>query len=498
MNYPSQRDRDNIAVLGLLSFAYFVVELIINYSIYQQLSHYSNLMAIDALEFWGKIVTGLGMALIITRFVSVRSAQGGSHESSPNLMKVFRNLCVICIPLSFFLQNQIINKIVESSTPDMQNRALLVANTQKTIVPYYDFSNTSSSQSVVVLQPHEKLLYPFNSKANSAFNNVHKDYYEYQHYYRIANEGCLPDSREALGMQSGVDRAFFAYAALKTAPQNAFKYKAAIKKHYECLFETRAFVRTHTKNMPYKRSVLVDMYEDHFVPGSIQWHEATRHSKASADRVWRASANDLFGFKTTIKPYASTDDDARLLYFVNHPDVRRFYNKIGPDAESLYPYDDGFEEKQVAFIMKNLLESLMPNYSDYIASADSEGGYILAEVPIGGANDDPNVDPSEAGKSAYKAVVMPMVAMGLSAFFLVFNVVLFVFSIIRRRVSSTAAALYLLAVVILSTIYPILPAVSSLNDNILMHDQSLKAQWLYHQETMLSKLYDLYNMLTRQ
>lgn len=496
MYHAKQEASINVVIMGILTLMYFIIEVIINYNIYYQLSTSSNLMAIDSLEFWGKIVTGMGMALVLTRLTVVtpemidRSPHLAEKLRSPS--KVFRYLCVVCIPFSFFLQHQIINKIVDSSTLDEQNRALLVSTVQRTIVPYYDFSNTSSQVKISPLKPHEKFLYPFNSKANSAFNNVDKDYYTYQHYYRAAYKDCVPASREALGMTDSLNRAFFAYTALKTAPQNADKYKALVKDHYECLLSNNRFLDTHTENVSYGKTMLVQLYENFFLPGSFEWQEGTRFSKDAADKEWRKRVDELFGFKTTIQPYTSRDEEARFSYFTKHPDVKRFYKEnAASSVKGIYPYDPGYAEKKAAVIVDSLPESFIPTYLDYSPSDSSETGYEMAERT--GTKPPAHLEQPEAiGRAAYKAVVMPMVGMGLSAFFLIFNIVIFLFSVIKQRTSKKVAVIYLCAAMFLTMALPLVPIFDDFNDNTLIHDQALKTKWLYHQEGLLSNIYDIF------
>lgn len=496
MHYAKQQAGVNVVIMGILTLAYFIIEVLINYNIYYQLSASSSLMAIDSLEFWGKIVTGMGMALVLTRLTVVTP---GMIDQKPYLSekvrspaKVFRYLCIICIPFSFFLQHQIINKIVDSSTLDEQNRALLVATVQRTIVPYYDFTNTSSQAKVEPLKPHEKFLYPFNRKADSAFNNVNKDYYMYQHYYRSAYKDCVPASREALGMTDGLDRAFFAYTALKTAPQNADIYKALVKDYYKCLLSNDRFLDTHTENVSYGKTMLVKIYEDFFVPGSVEWHDATRFSKQAADKEWRRRVNELFGFKTTIQPSVSTDDKERFSYFTKHSDVKRFYHEQAAESvKDIYPYEPRFSEKKAAVIMDSLPKSLIPTYLDYKPSDSSETGYEMNKRPksITTSNEPA---PEDMGRAAYKAVVMPMVGIGLSAFFLMFNMVIFIFSAIKKPTSTKVAVVYLFAAIVLITVLPLVPIFDISNSNTLIHGQTLKTKWLYHQQGLLSNVYDLY------
>lgn len=498
MHYARQETDVNTVMVGILTLAYFIIEVVINYNIYYQLSTSSSLMAIDSLEFWGKIVTGMGMALAFTRLTVVTPEMLNQNPSliytARSPAKNFRYLCFICIPLSFFVQHQIINEIVDSSTPDEQNRALLVATVQRTIVPYYDFSNTSSQAKVERLKPHEKFLYPFNDKADSAFNNVDKDYYKYQNYYRSAYKECVPASREALGMNNGLDRAFFAYTALKTAPQNSDRYKALIKEHYKCLLNNGIFLDTHTENVSYGKTMLVQIYENFFVPGSYEWHEGTRFSKAAADKEWRRRVDKLFGFKTTLQPFASTIDEDRFSYFTKHPDVKRFYRENAAESvKDIYPYDAGASEKKAKVIVDSLPELLIPTYLNYNQSENSETGYEMMERN----SDQPPPphhlpQPEDNGKAAYKAVVMPMVGMGLSAFFLVFNIVIFMFSAIRKRASPRVAMLYLCVAIFLTMAVPLVPIFDSFNGNSLMYDQTLKIKWLYHQESLLSNVYDIF------
>lgn len=498
MYYNNRAARDNMLIISMLTFGYFIIEIVINYNIYNQLSYSSSLMAIESLEFWGKIVTGIGLSLVITRLTVVSPAMlerdAGLASRIKNPLKTFFCLCAICIPLSFFLQNKIINSIVESSTPDQQNRALLASTVQKTIVPHYDFSNTSSPEVIDPLLPHQKFMYPVSSKPNSSFNSADDDYYKYKRHYDAAVKKCVPASRDALGMQSSLDRAFFAYSALDTVPEKAEVYKVAITDHYECLLSTPAFQDTHTNNVPYNKSVIVDMYNSYFVPGLAEWKYGAGYSRAAADKAWRKRANQLFGFKTTIKPYANMGADERFDYFTTHRDVRRFYNEnTGPDAKDLYPFDEGFNERKTAFIVSKLPQALIPTYLNYTPSASSDTGYELADKPLEASTPPaPNEGDYEVvGKAAYKAVVMPMVAMALSAFFLIFNIIVFTFSVVKRRSSTKVAVTYLCLILGLTAALPLTPLSNGINSNPLMRDQSFKVKWLYNQESILGKAYRL-------
>lgn len=94
--------------LGLLFFGslYFIVELILNYSIYQQLAVGSTGYSISVVEYWGKIITGMGMALLLTRALFYNPGQLYAETRSSFLVFIF--CCVVTIPFSFWLQNYIV------------------------------------------------------------------------------------------------------------------------------------------------------------------------------------------------------------------------------------------------------------------------------------------------------------------------------------------------------------------------------------------------------
>ena len=55
-------------LLLLLTTGYFILEIIINIMVFKQLSIKSDFFTIETMEFWGKIITGLGASLLLVRW----------------------------------------------------------------------------------------------------------------------------------------------------------------------------------------------------------------------------------------------------------------------------------------------------------------------------------------------------------------------------------------------------------------------------------------------
>ena len=59
--------------LIILTVVYFVIEIIVNFSVYRQLSISSDRFTAETMEFWGKGIAGVGLALICTRFLLIKT-----------------------------------------------------------------------------------------------------------------------------------------------------------------------------------------------------------------------------------------------------------------------------------------------------------------------------------------------------------------------------------------------------------------------------------------
>ena len=107
--------------------------------------------------------------------------------------------------------------------------------------------------------------------------------------------------------------------------------------------------------------------------------------------------------------------------------------------------------------------------------------------------DIPDEEIESAGKLAYKAVVMPIVALGLSAFFLIFNLVTVGYSITLRIMSKKSALILLLIVLFWFIIYPNVSVLNDYEGQPLLNDQSTIIKTLYFNESILSNFYDWFS-----
>ena len=113
-------------ILFILTIFYFCIELIVNFSIYQQLSSFNDIFTAESMELWGKIISGLGLALILTRLIaSIPTLREWVNTSlmyinrrisdKGNIFVLFILVCAISIPTSFFLQNSL--TIIPQNSP---------------------------------------------------------------------------------------------------------------------------------------------------------------------------------------------------------------------------------------------------------------------------------------------------------------------------------------------------------------------------------------------
>ena len=483
--------------LGFLTLAYFIIEIVINYQIYNQLSVGSTFISIDVMEFWGKIITGLGMALVLTRLFFISASQmyqDSKYEKVPrSTIKTFFFICIATIPASFLLQNWLINTIVDNSDAEERNKAVLVAATHNAVVPFYTFTNTKYNASQLELEWTEKLIYPFIKEREVKVIDFREErkiediYASYNEIFRTAADKCVHIGRESMNLDDGLDRVFFSYSALSSGSANNELYKQVITEYYTCMFDNKKFRDAHTANVPYKQALLNDMFWGYYWPGVDKWRSAKNSSLDHANRAWRKGADHYFGFKTTIKPLTHANAYSE---FLGHPDVRRYYNEnAGPDAKGLFPYDANYKENYKAFLISKLPEAVIPTYTDSDTPVVGRR-YNLSYKQM---EDIPDEEIESAGKLAYKAVVMPIVALGLSAFFLIFNLVTVGYSITLRIMSKKSALILLLIVLFWFIIYPNVSVLNDYEGQPLLNDQSTIIKTLYFNESILSNFYDWFS-----
>ena len=392
--------------LVILTSLYFIIEIIVNFSVYRQLSISSDRFTAETMEFWGKGIAGVGIGLIWTRFLLIYS------KKEYKTYRAFLSVCLITVPLSFVLQTAFIDYVVEKSTPEDRNKAVLITATHGALVPFFGIDHWSKKFDI---STKEKVIYPFFKWMTYRHDTYRSSLLD---SLRVTKP-CALNMAESTGITKGVDKAFFPYISLiKDIDEVA--YKKIIEDYYLCTYQDEEYFRAYSVGKVNQEKLIGDIHYKNFMPAVDRYNEYKKYennlkeAKKVADKAWRKGMDEMFGFKTTIKP------DRWPAYFYNHPDVRRMYEeKTG--LKDLHPTDKDFREKATKFIKKNLPESAIPAYKDVSGEA-SEQYKKLTDDEI-----------TDQGKKAYKAIVMPMIAIGLSAFFLMVNLTLVLNSYLSRR-----------------------------------------------------------------
>lgn len=401
------RNKKYASGLIVLTFIYFVIEIIVNFSIYKQLSGSSDVFIAESMELWGKIITGLGLGLLVTRYLL--------SKYSRNTYLTFLVCCAITIPVSFLLQNLLINYVVNSATAEDKNKALLVVATHGTLVPFY---TTNHWKRELVWTTKNSFIYPFGRMRSDKYVNFWESR---EREFTLISE-CAQKTSESMGIVKGVDKAFFPYLSLlKNIDEST--YKQAIIDYYMCAFEYDRYFDEHTRSTLNQTEIIFKMYFDFYYIADNKYESYKNHTghlkeaKKVADQQWRAAMNGFFGHKTTIPPGLAG------LKFTSHPDVKRWYiEKTG--ITDLYPGDKNFREDLLKKIEGDLPYSVIPAYKSETEEPSSQ--YLELT--------DEQID--EQGKKAYKAVIMPFIAMGFSALFLLLNIILIVNTYIQKKLRS--------------------------------------------------------------
>lgn len=493
-----------------LALAYFVAEVAINYSLYGQLSVGSNQYAIESLEMWGKIITGLGAALLIIQVVNLITDE--SYEE--DVIVGFIAICVLTIPLSFYVQEKIVDGIVDRASEQQLNNALLLVATKSTLVPYYNYSMASYQVPWGKMDAYDKVTYPFRNKRKIAgweyVNNEEK-------FFKLADT-CTQGSELALDVHQGIDKALFAYKKVRSKSTiEEVLYKDLIKEFYGCLYSDKDYSAAHSKG--FKKGNAIKNQHTNYRLKNREYANAMEKAKRfgdnrvleKIDRAWRTAANKEMGFNTSIGPGLSLDE------FYAHPDVKRaFLRKAGKDA--VWPFGDDWDNYVKRTVLSALPDNVLVGYKNQDGTVikakeykevEDEPLMINGEVYVEAqAGTDPRFKDGKPpdkildGRGAYKSIVVPIIGLGLSAFFLVFNFISTGTFVLASHSKVVATAFFVIALiwVIFWPSYALSQAAESeydskaesiLNDNYSEDDSTLLNILHYHEKN-LGKIYEFF------
>lgn len=424
----SKRRSEAWGFLWWITVAYFVVEIFINVTVFRQLSLKSDFLTIESIAFWGKIITGVSAALVFTKTFYVVEGMFSRSSYKISSAKVFLLATLALIPVSFYLQNMLIEKMVDGSTADERNRAVLIINTQSTMKPHYQPA-TDKKPTVI-----DKLLSPVGSMKNSFIDG----YIQKQNVWFSASSRCIEGASDLLGVTSNIDKAFFAYNALQV-PLNEALYKDVITKYHSCVFKKPVYQRLMFPNPAFDDSKVRGFY-DKYMDKSAEYAKARSEASQSQwggfalDKVeerWNKGVSKLLGSDADIRPNLTYEE------FVQNRDVQAYLKRqVKPENERMVPYSKWFvfELRQK---MADASQELLPNtvIPTYISEGADKPLGMLIEYPDsykGEKLDITDKQIEESGREAYKAIVMPIVVLGASLVFLLINLIILSSQIVVR------------------------------------------------------------------
>lgn len=413
-------------ILFILTIFYFCIELIVNFSIYQQLSSFNDIFTAESMELWGKIISGLGLALILTRLIaSIPTLREWVNTSlmyinrrisdKGNIFVLFILVCAISIPTSFFLQNSLISYVVKNSTAEDRNKAILITAAHNTLVPFYNMQQWGSDKSTKITTS-DRLLMPFVDSVS--FGHAH-----YKASEKVFIELSKPINKKAeerLDIHSKTEKAFFSYKALNTNIDEEL-FKSVIKDSQLALYDDEKYTADQSEKLHSQDALISSLFfgkyaeADRRYDGYKKYKGNLTKAKAEADKQWREGMNEALGFKTTLRPNTNWND------FSHHKDIKKWFEKETGIVD-LYPLDPDFEKKFLARVKNDLPGAIIPAYMN-TTGEPSEQYKRLTDSEV-----------AEQGAKAYKAVVMPIIALGVSALFLILNIILLVRSFLDRVV----------------------------------------------------------------
>ena len=486
-DYDATKDLNKIG-LGFLTLLYFILELTINFQLYKQLSFENSSVTAMVLEHWGKVTAGLGLALMFVRITfSNPDLYTSEFDYVPkSTMLSFAFWIFICIPLSFWFQNWLVNHYVDKATQSDKNKAILVMATHGTVVPHYDIANANYNfqsgnydfnEKKINLSKWQKTKYPVFDDVGG----VTKQFFKQRANFFELGQRCNQQSVTKFGISEGIDRSFFAYVLFHSQTHEK-TYKNQIKKFYSCIYADKDYFEKHTNfNLGDGKSTIDSFYYGSYQEATEKYNKYIRYfSKERMNSEWRKKTDNELGFKSTLPPNLSYNQ------FVNHPDIKKYYFNHVPDdlkKDAVYPFDKNYQSKMNKIIAKKIASQLPDAVLPYYVN---QNGKAIKQ----------DIDPdkrTEVGRQAYKAIIMPIVGLGMSIFFLVCNMIFFVYGIVKSFLNTNHQNLAHIGLVIALfwlIAYPFFPFVQHYDHIRQADNTSLIVQWVYYHEHNLSYIYD--------
>ena len=392
--------------LIILIFLYIIIEIMFNYKLFNAMAVYTTSSSIENIEFYGKIVSGIGIALLIAK-IFVNDAR----ISLRSTLLRFSFFLVIGIAISFFSQKRIVSYIVDNSTEKSQAGALLVSVASSSLIPYVNDKSEENKQ-----PPHqtESKFFQFNDN----YADLKKVLNDSPLYSQDEMTDFLKDAKKCsqkpvkvyaklYPINNKVDKAFFAYTNLGNYEQNVTLHQKAIRAYTSCMNKNAIYYDNQIKNLVPLKQAYEDQYR-YYLNSSGEYNDNMARRPYFKKRIqakWREEADRYLGFESTLPPNLSKKE------FFSHRDVLR-YLKENKKVEGPNPFAPNMRKE-----LDKHPDFAYFYFTQYQKKLDNHGYFNESE--------------KEIGKQAYKSMVIPMVGLGCSVFFLFLNI----FSLISLIIS---------------------------------------------------------------
>lgn len=445
-------------VFLLLTLGYIGLEIYFNFTLIHQMSVESSKDTLDKVETFGKILSGIGIGLILTKGC-IDTRYDGSW-----ILSVFIGYSLAGILISFILQTAIIKGVVYFGSDQNKGKALLITQLNNTITPFFNHSDSSSKK----------------------IDLTAKEYF-------IASQECR-DNTKGIQVDGKLNKVIFPYQTLSLSFEEE-RYKKIVKKHQECLINKTIIKKLPAfhldENILSKSEIKNNLYDKYKEMNKQFNSEADKFNQAKNNRFhngskaykipkrlqkeWIKRSKELFGENSNVFPNMTKSE------FLKHKDVISKVNTL-PSRESLKVE---YEENKVK-VYNDSMENVFSAYNahrQFIDEVRVKNDYVLEEV---------NAKDSKLADEAYKSIVMPIVVLFFSIFFLMLNVLsLFTFFVSRieyrfsRRLIFTKLSQYIVFGVMISLVC--LPIFSK--KQTVEHANSFTKVVFYY-EKMLIDLYE--------
>lgn len=387
-------------IFFILTIIYIVFELVFNFTLIHQMSVQTTKETLDKVEIGGKVLAGIGIGLIFTKYYIDQYRHFGEIIIGRFI------LCALCgILISFTLQTLVIKTVVYLGSEEDKAKSLLIAQLNNTITPIYQSTNSSG------LTPNE---------------------------YFAASKECR-DQGQGFKLESDntLDKVIFPYQTLKQTFDEK-KYIKIVTDYHKCLIPKTVIEKLPkphlNKDVLTKAQIKKELYTKYKEMDNTYNQKVAEYKEAKSKRQlgfgqgrvvvkkiqeeWIKASKDLFGAESVVSPNLTQTQ------FYNHTDVKKKIDSL-PSREVLEKqyqkarvdvFDRTLEDVIAPYTVQKELVEGVRSKTDFITKKSADYYQKMAD-------------------DAYKSIVMPIIILFFSILFLLLNI-LSIFTFLVNRIET--------------------------------------------------------------